>query len=137
MTPVHRDLFLGFMKVHVLHHAALEPVYGLAIIDELQRHGYEVSPGTLYPALHGMEEDGLLEREERVVDGRVRKYYRATPGGRRALEKARDMIRELVEEVLEGRGPARLPEPGADSGAGADEGRPRAGGGDKEEGGDR
>lgn len=99
-----RDFFLGFIRVHVLYHAVHQPIYGLAMIQELERHGYEVSPGTLYPILHGMEEAGLLERTERVVDGRVRKYYTATPDGVSALEDAKVRIRELVTEVLEDEG---------------------------------
>lgn len=97
-----RDFFLGFIKIHVLHHAAEEPIYGLAMIEELGRHGYEISPGTLYPILHGMERAGWLAREERVVDGRVRKYYRATEAGCAALDEAKQKIRELVSEVLGG-----------------------------------
>ena len=60
-----RDLFLGFVKVHILHHAAREPVYGLWLIEELAHHGYELSPGTLYPTLHS------LEREVADMKGRV------------------------------------------------------------------
>src|SRR5689334_5568654 len=97
-----RDFFLGFVKIHVLHHAAQEPVYGLAMIAELRRHGYELSPGTLYPILHGLERSGYLLREDRLVGGKVRKYYAATEDGRRVLEQTRDKIGELVSEVLEG-----------------------------------
>ncbi len=100
-----RDFFLGFVKIHILHHAAQAPVYGVALIEELRRHGYELSPGTLYPVLHAMEEAGYLARENRVVGGKVRKYYTATPAGRAALDEARHKIRELVAEVLEGHGP--------------------------------
>jgi DNA-binding PadR family transcriptional regulator len=106
-----RDFFLGFIKVHILHHAAQEPIYGLAMIEELRRHGYELSPGTLYPILHGLEDDGYLTREDRVVGGKVRKYYTATAAGRAALAEARSKIAELVDEVIEGQGPAHLPEP--------------------------
>lgn len=106
-----RDFFLGFVRIHILHHAAEEPIYGLAMIEELERHGYEMSAGTLYPILHGMEKKGYLEREERVVEGHVRKYYAATAEGKRALEEARTKIAELVGEVLEGRGPDHLSEP--------------------------
>lgn len=106
-----RDLFLGFIKVHILHHAAEEPIYGLAMMAELERHGYDISPGTLYPTLHGMEEAGWLVREERVVGGRVRKYYTATDAGRDALEEVKAKMRELAEEVVEGRGPEHLPDP--------------------------
>ena len=95
-----RDFFLGFVRIHILHHAAEEPIYGLAMIEELERHGYELSPGTLYPILHSMEKKGYLEREERVVEGHVRKYYTATEEGRRALVEVRGKIAELVGEVL-------------------------------------
>lgn len=106
-----RDFFLGFAKIHVLHHAAQEPVFGLALIRELARHGYDMSPGTLYPLLHDMERAGYLVCEPRVVGGKVRKYYAITAAGRRALDEARAKIGELVAEVLEGHGPARLPDP--------------------------
>jgi DNA-binding PadR family transcriptional regulator len=114
-----RDFFLGFVKVHVLHHAAQEPVYGLALLAELRRHGYELGPGTLYPLLHGLEAAGYLAREDRVVGGKVRKYYTITDAGRLALAEARLKIAELVDEVLEDHGPGRLPEPAADGEEGA------------------
>jgi DNA-binding PadR family transcriptional regulator len=76
-----REVFLGFIRVHILYHAAREPIYGFAMIEELERHGYEMSAGTLYPILHRMEEKGYLEKEERIVKGKVRKYYRATKSG--------------------------------------------------------
>ncbi len=97
-----RDFFLGFVKIHVLHHAAEEPVYGLALIEELRRHGYDLSPGTLYPLLHSLEQSGYLVREQRLVNGKVRKYYGITDEGRSALESAKHSIRELVSEVLHG-----------------------------------
>jgi DNA-binding PadR family transcriptional regulator len=106
-----RDFFLGFIKIHILHHAEQEPVYGLALIQELARHGYTLSPGTLYPILHGLEKDGYLLSEERVVGGKVRKYYIITEEGSRTLVEARDKIRELVDEVLAGQGPTYLPDP--------------------------
>lgn len=107
-----RDFFLGFIKIHILHHAAEEPIYGMAMIEELRRHGYELSPGTLYPVLRGLERDGYLSREDRVVGGKVRKYYTITAEGREALEGARRQIRELVDEVIDGEDPARSQSPG-------------------------
>lgn len=103
-----REFFLGFAKIHILHHAAQESVYGLALIQELRRHGYELSPGTLYPVPHSLEGAGYVTRQDRVVDGKVRKYYAITDAGRQALAEAREKIGELVGEVLEGRGPASL-----------------------------
>src|SRR5215475_10039386 len=76
-----RNFFLGFIKIHILHHAGESPVYGLALIAELRRHGYELSPGTLYPLLHQLEEAGYLDRLDRVVNGKVRKYYALTRRG--------------------------------------------------------
>jgi DNA-binding PadR family transcriptional regulator len=108
-----RNFFLGFVKIHILHHAAQEPIYGLAMIEELRRHGYDVSPGTIYPVLHGLEQDGYLTRENRVVGGKVRKYYAITDDGQAALEEARVKIGELTREVIEGQEPAHLPGPTA------------------------
>ena len=96
-----RALFLGFVKIHVLHHASREPIYGIAIRDELSRHGYVVSPGILYPLLHNLEASTYLEREDRLVEGKRRKYYRITTLGLTVLAQARTTIRELVDEVLE------------------------------------
>ena len=98
-----KDFFLGFIKIHILYHAAEEPIYGVEIQKELGRHGYQLSPGTLYPTLHRLEKDGYLERQSRVVVGKVRNYYAITEKGRRALSEARDKIRELVDEVIEER----------------------------------
>jgi DNA-binding PadR family transcriptional regulator len=95
-----RDIFLAFIRIHLLHHATEAPFYGAEMLAELARHGYSLSPGTLYPLLHAMEAGGYLECERQVVEGRVRKYYRATPQGREALTRARAQVRELVDEVL-------------------------------------
>jgi PadR family transcriptional regulator PadR len=96
-----REFFLGFIKVHILHHATEAPVYGLALITELRRHGYELSPGKLYPVLHELERAGYLWRLNRVVNGKVRKYYVLTRRGGAALRDARRKIGELVGELLE------------------------------------
>ena len=67
---------------------------------ELAEHGYRISPGSLYPTLHKMEAEGLLRSSQQVIDGRVRRSYRATTKGRQTLESAKDQLRELVREVL-------------------------------------
>ena len=94
-----RDLFLGFVKLHILHHAGREAVYGLGLIEELGRHGYRLSPGTLYPILHGLEQEHLLACETRVVEGKLRKYYRLTTTGRTALREGKKKARELMKEL--------------------------------------
>ena len=106
-----RAFFLGFIQIHLLYHAVQEPIFGAAMIAELKRHGYDLSPGTLYPVLHTMEEAGYLSVSTQVVEGKVRKYYRATEQGRLLLEETLPKLRELVSEVLEGQGPSFSPEP--------------------------
>jgi DNA-binding PadR family transcriptional regulator len=96
---VPHDLFLGFVKLHILYHAGGEPVYGLWLIEELGRHGYRLSPGTLYPILHGLKQENLLSVETRVVEGRARKYYRLTSKGRAVLKEGRRKAQELLEEI--------------------------------------
>ncbi len=99
--PVTRHFFNGFIRLHVLYHASKEPIYGAEIAEELVRHGYRLSQGTLYPTLHLLEELGYLKSRAEVVHGRRRKYYRATAAGRRVLEEARQKLQELVAEVVE------------------------------------
>ncbi|MBI5117122.1 helix-turn-helix transcriptional regulator [Candidatus Poribacteria bacterium] len=96
-----KEFLRGSVRVHVLYHASKERVYGVALLKELRRHGYRLSPGMLYPLLHRMERERLLSCEREIVRGKIRKYYAATPKGKRALEQAKEKIRELVEEVLE------------------------------------
>jgi len=96
-----RDAFLGFMRIHVLHHAAEEPIYGLEMIEELKRHGYVIGPGTMYPLLHALEAAGLLRCSVKLVAGKNRKYYRTTKAGDALLVKLRAQIRELVHEVVD------------------------------------
>ena len=95
-----KDFFLGFIKIHILYHASREPIYGVEILEELERHGYRLSPGTLYPTLHRLEKEGYLESRSKVVGGKIRKYYMITERGLIALNEARQKIAELVNEVL-------------------------------------
>ncbi|MBI3189730.1 MAG: helix-turn-helix transcriptional regulator [Ignavibacteriales bacterium] len=95
-----RSFFLGFIKIHILHHAAKEPVYGLWLIEELGHHGYEISPGTPYPIFHSLEDDGMLRSYEKVVEGKVRKYYRTTAKGNSTLKEAKTKVQELLHEII-------------------------------------
>lgn len=98
---IDREFFLGFIKVHILFHASKEPVSGVELAKELARHGYLLSPGTLYPTLHRLEKEGYLEHDAKVVSGKIRKHYTITEQGLKVLLEASKKIRELVEEVLE------------------------------------
>ena len=95
-----REFQRGAVRVHILHHAAEEEIHGAWMSQELARHGYRISPGTLYPTLHRLEADGLLVSRKLVVDGRSRRLYRATDAGRAALAEDRTALAELAREVL-------------------------------------
>ena len=98
-----REILHGFIRIHILHHAAVRPVYGLWLIEELAEHGYRMSAGTLYPILHTLARRGLLSSRERLAGGKIRKYYSITPQGRKALTQMRRKLGELVSEVLPSR----------------------------------
>ena len=96
----YRELYSGLIRLHVLHHAAVAPIFGLGMAEELARHGYQISPGTLYPLLHGLEQKGYLKSTAHRKGRSLRKLYRATPQGRKALAASRDKIRELFRELI-------------------------------------
>ena len=100
-NTITRGIFLAFVRVHILHHAAEGPIFGLEMIEELRHHGYSIGPGTLYPILHNLESLGCLRSKEEIVNGKRRKNYVATAKGRRALADVRKKIGGLVDEVLE------------------------------------
>ena len=95
-----REIDLAFIKLHILYHAANEEVYGLGLIEELGRHGYKLSPGTLYPTLAKMQQNNLLTSTTRTVNHKQRKYYRITPSGLKQLNRLKVKIKELYKEVV-------------------------------------
>ncbi|NMF90113.1 PadR family transcriptional regulator [Aromatoleum petrolei] len=96
-----RDLLSGLIRLHILHHAAQEPIFGLGIIEELGRHGYKVSAGTLYPILHGMEKCGHLASRSELVAGRQRRLYVITERGREMLAQGKARVWELFHELFD------------------------------------
>ena len=96
-----RDLYAGLIRLHILHHASKAPVFGLWFIEELGRHGYKLSPGTLYPLLHSLERKGYLRSVSERSGKTLRRVYQATPQGRKALLNARQKVSELFGELLE------------------------------------
>ncbi len=97
--PILRKLFLGFIQIHILHHAKKEPIYGSYMIEELKSHGYDISPGTLYPIFHNLEKEQLLRVESKVIEGKVRKYYSITLKGEEVLIEAKKKAKELTHEL--------------------------------------
>ncbi|MBI4556132.1 MAG: helix-turn-helix transcriptional regulator [Candidatus Hydrogenedentes bacterium] len=105
-----KDLYAGLIKLHILYHAVHEPIFGLGIIEELARHGYRISAGTLYPMLHGMERRGYVQSRDESMDGRRRRVYTATALGKRALTAAKLKVSELFGELFEEE-PTKIPRP--------------------------
>lgn len=98
---VSREILLAFWKVHILHHASKEPLHGQWMLDELRHHGYQISPGTLYPLLARMERLGWLKSKSgRRAGPRARKNYRLTAEGKKVLQHVREQLRELHDEVV-------------------------------------
>lgn len=96
-----RKIILGFIRVHILYHASLDNgIYGVEMIQELERHGYKISPGTLYPILHEMKNDRVLKLQKIIVNGKVRKIYKLTSKGSKTLEKLKRFVTELSKEVI-------------------------------------
>lgn len=95
-----RNLYSGLVRLHILHHAAEQPIYGIWITEELARHGYKLSAGTLYPILHQLERKGYLRSEEKRMGKSSRRLYRATALGRTALRTARKRVKELFGEMF-------------------------------------
>ncbi|GAB4213238.1 MAG: PadR family transcriptional regulator [Synechococcales cyanobacterium] len=96
-----REFYTSLIRLHILHHAVQEPIFGLAIIEELARHGYKLSAGTLYPMLHDMERKGYLTSSLQRHGGHQRRLYMATDAGRAILDEAKDKVRELFGELFE------------------------------------
>jgi PadR family transcriptional regulator PadR len=99
----HQFLYSGLIRLHILHHACEEPIFGLEMMEELSRHGYRLGPGTLYPLLHGMERRGWLRSMTELTGGRKRRVYRVTAQGRKALNSAKSKVQELFDELFKHR----------------------------------
>jgi PadR family transcriptional regulator, regulatory protein PadR len=95
-----RELYSGLIRLHLLYHAGEGPIYGTSMIEELAGHGYRLSPGTLYPILHGLEKKGYLRSTERRLGRTARRMYRITPSGRHALKGAKRKVFELFGEMF-------------------------------------
>ncbi len=101
MNPILKSLYPAFLRAHILHHAVEGPTDGVEMIEELGRHGYCLSPGTLYPILHTLERGCYLKQHSAVVGGRMRKYYAITALCRKTLREIKIKVGELAREVLD------------------------------------
>jgi DNA-binding PadR family transcriptional regulator len=102
LSAADREIRLGIWKIHILHHAAVREIWGLWLLEELAEHGHRLSPGTVYPALARMENNGWLIRRKRGDHPRARQLYRITPQGRVLLRTLQREVKELYQEVVLG-----------------------------------
>jgi len=90
VAPDKTDLLQGTLDLLILKALALEEMHGLGIsrrIEQITRQTFQVKPGSLFPALHRMEEEGWLASSWGASENNRRaKYYRLTAAGRRQLE---------------------------------------------------
>ncbi len=106
---IDKSLLSGSTSMLLLSLLGKNEMYGYEMIEALQRQSNQVfslQAGTLYPLLHGLEERGWVESEQRLApNGRARKYYRITSRGRGALSDKKSEWRvfaKAVGHVLEG-----------------------------------
>ncbi len=97
---IDRDFLRGFVKIYTLWRAGQEEVYGLQIAEEMKSLGFDLSPGTLYPSLHGLLAERDLRVLERVVDGKRRKCYRVTAKGQRELAELQERLAVLMRKIF-------------------------------------
>jgi len=95
------EFFSSFIKIHVLHHCLKEEIYGAWMMEELEEHGYKISPGSLYPMLRSLEQRGLITSREAQEGKTKKKYFRITTKGKKELAEAKLKLKELIGEILE------------------------------------
>ena len=85
------DLVQGTLDLLILKILALEPLHGWAVsqrLKQVSRDVLQVSDGSLYPALHKLEQEGWITAEWKISElGRRAKFYKLTPLGRGQLER--------------------------------------------------
>jgi DNA-binding PadR family transcriptional regulator len=102
-----REQYSGHLDLLLLAALRARPLHGYAIIDEVRRasgNRFDYPEGTVYPALHRLEDGGLLRSRWGDVEGRHRRVYELTARGQKALEKQRsewDRFAAGVQAVLE------------------------------------
>lgn len=98
-NTITRDFFLGFIKLHILYHSEKEEIFGKEFKNELARHGYNISFGTLYPIFHKLEKKGYLSSRKVKINGKIRKYYSITDKGAAILKSSKQKAKELFDEL--------------------------------------
>ena len=103
MTALRSDLPQGTLDLLILKAVAVEPVHGYAVaqrLEQVSRGVVQVPEGSLYPALHRLENRGFLAADwKKTETGREAKFYRLTRKGRKQLKEEAASWQRLIEAV--------------------------------------
>jgi PadR family transcriptional regulator, regulatory protein PadR len=105
MVNLRRDMITGLVRVRILRAAAVGPISGVEVSQDLATAGHQVSPGTLYPILHTMEKAGWLKSTGKTVKGKRRRYYRVTKKGRNQLDQALSALNAFLSGMVSSSAP--------------------------------
>ena len=95
---IDREFARGFVKLYALWRASQGETFGMQIMAEMRDLGFKVSPGTLYPILHSLLEERDVTQTNRLVNGKIRKCYRATTKGRKEAEEVIERLTSLLKK---------------------------------------
>src|SRR3954452_9235634 len=103
MAKRQTELVKGTLDLLVLKTLALEPRHGVGVADRIRQisgHTFQVKPGSLFPALHRLEEEGFIDGEwSETPEGRRAKYYRLTAAGQRQLAAEKKNWARIVSAI--------------------------------------
>lgn len=97
------EIMKGTLDLLVLKTLALEPRHGVGVADRIEQISggtFVVKPGSLFPALHRLEEDGFIQGDwDETPEGRRAKFYRITPAGQRQLASEKKNWARIVAAI--------------------------------------
>ncbi len=97
---IDRTIMRGLLKICILSCASEGELYGLGLMQRMRRCGFAVSPGTLYPNLETLLQEGDLVRKAKVINGKRRIVYRLSPKGRKELRETRAKLETLNRQIF-------------------------------------
>jgi PadR family transcriptional regulator PadR len=102
MSGKKMDLLRGTLDLLILQVLQLQPLHGVAVADRIRqvtKGTFDIPAGSLFPALHRLEQEGWIEGEWSLASGRRIKSYALTPSGRKQLASEKRAWNRTVEAV--------------------------------------
>ncbi len=100
MEEMTRRLESGLFRPYILWICSKSATSGTDLLTVERTHDHVLSPGKLYPVLHQLAEDGLLQEESRIEHGKVHKYYKTTSEGMKSLARLRSDLGPPMKNFL-------------------------------------